>query len=461
VRLGGPSTLSAELGLASQAGAFIHSNSWHRNTNAPRLPTRGLPPVYSGLDREVDNFTFANENHLVVGSAGNRTNELGPPGTAKNALCVGAAQADPNEMNFGNGNPGPTADGRRKPDLMAVGCGIESARVNTPCETVSRNCFSSYATPHAAAAAALVRQYFLDGWYPSGEKRAADSLAPTGSLLKAVLLNSTQDMTGAGVAGYPSNAEGWGLIRLDRTLFFRGARRRLRVWDQPHAAGVMPAVDFHPYDFDVADETEQLKITLVWSDPAPFFLAFFGAPIVNDLNLEVTAPDGTRYLGNDFTNRVSTPNGNTRDALNTVEMVIVNNPAPGRWQLLVHGIVNQGNPGQGYALVATANLKSKCFVASAVYGDETHPDVGLMRSWRDRSLAGGGARAAGMRGLAAAYERIGPPLGEAVRRHPRVARLLRDRFFGPAAAAARRRRARRLQVTCDGNRVGPSRGRRE
>ena len=122
---------------------------------------------------------------------------------------------------------------------------------------------------------------------------------------------------------------------------------------------------------------------------------------------------------------------------------------------------NQGNPGQGYALVATANLKSKCFVASAVYGDETHPDVGLMRSWRDRSLAGGGARAAGMRGLAAAYERIGPPLGEAVRRHPRVARLLRDRFFGPAVAAARRRRARRLQVTCDGNRVGPSRGRRE
>ena len=455
-------TLFNELTLAGGAGAFIHSNSWHRNTNPAALPARGAPAVYTVLDSQVDNFTFNNENHLVVGSAGNNGEELGPPGTAKNALCVGAAQADPNEMNLGDGNPGPTADGRRKPDLMAVGCGIQSAMVSTPCGTGQRSpCASSYATPHAAAAATLVRQYFLDGWYPSGEKRAADSLTPTGALLKAVLLNSTQDMTGTGVAGYPSNAEGWGLIRLDRTLFFRGARRRLRVWDQRHAAGLGPGVDFNPYDFDVADETEQLKVTLVWSDPARFFLAFLGPPLVNDLNLEVSAPDGTTYLGNDFTNRVSTPSGNTLDALNTVEMVVVNNPMPGKWRLLVQGIVNQGNPGQGYALVATASLKSKCFVASAVYGDETHPDVRLIRSWRDRSLAGGGARAAGMRALSAAYERVGPPLGEAVRRDPRVARLLRDRVFGPVVAAARRRRARRLQATSDGSRVGPSRGRRE
>ena len=111
------------------------------------------------LDSQVDNFTFNNENHLVVGSAGNNGEELGPPGTAKNALCVGAAQADPNAMNLGDGNPGPTADGRRKPDLMAVGCGIQSAMVSTPCVTGQRSpCASSNATPHAAAAATLVRQ---------------------------------------------------------------------------------------------------------------------------------------------------------------------------------------------------------------------------------------------------------------------------------------------------------------
>ena len=166
------SPLATELAAASGAGAFVHSHSWHDNTNPHLLPARGAPAVYTLQDFNVDNFTFNNENHLVVGSAGNNGEELGPPGTAKNALCVGAAQADPNEMNFGDGNPGPTADGRRKPDLMAVGCGILSARVNTGCETRARRpCASSYATPHVAAAAALVRQYFLDGWYP--ERREA------------------------------------------------------------------------------------------------------------------------------------------------------------------------------------------------------------------------------------------------------------------------------------------------
>ena len=200
---------------------------------------------------------------------------------------------------------------------------------------------------------------------------------------------------------------------------------------------------FQPHDFDVAEDSEQLKVTLVWSDPGSVFPVFFAGPsLVNDLDLEVTAPGGTKYVGNDFAGGVSRPNGTNSDVLNNVEMVVVNNPPPGRWQLLVHGIVNVGNPGQGYALVATASLKSKCFVASAVYGDEAHPDVRLIRSWRDRSLARGGARAAAMRGLAAAYHKVGPPMGEAVGRHPWLARLMRNRVFRPAVAAARRRRER-------------------
>ena len=34
---------------------------------------------------------------------------------------------DPNEMTVGDGNPGPTADGRRKPDIVTPGCAITSA----------------------------------------------------------------------------------------------------------------------------------------------------------------------------------------------------------------------------------------------------------------------------------------------------------------------------------------------
>ena len=97
-------------------GAVIHTNSWHDNTAGA-----GKPATYNQTAADVDTFTWNNEDHLVLGSAGNTGEEQGPPGTAKNAICVGAAQADPNEMNFGDGNAGPTADGRNKPDLDGVG----------------------------------------------------------------------------------------------------------------------------------------------------------------------------------------------------------------------------------------------------------------------------------------------------------------------------------------------------
>ena len=95
---------------------------------------------------------------------------------------------------------------------------------NTTCDTGAPGaCATSWATPNAAAAAVLVRQYFIEGWYPSGEKEARNAFTPTGALLKAVLLNSTVDMTG-GSPGTPHATEGWGLIRLDRTLVFCGDR---------------------------------------------------------------------------------------------------------------------------------------------------------------------------------------------------------------------------------------------
>ena len=58
-----------------------------------------------------------------------------PPGIAKNTLCVAAAKAFPDQMERGSGVSGPTSDKRRKPDLMAVGCGIRSAKVGTLCDT--------------------------------------------------------------------------------------------------------------------------------------------------------------------------------------------------------------------------------------------------------------------------------------------------------------------------------------
>lgn len=343
-----PNSMLAELTTAASMGAAIHTNSWHDNTAGA-----GNPATYNQTSADVDTFAWNNEDHLVFGSAGNNGEEQGPPGTAKNAICVGAAQADPNEMNFGDGNAGPTADGRRKPDLMAVGCGIQSATVSTACGTGPRSaCATSYATPHAAAAAALIRQYFMEGWYPTGTPQPHHAFVPSGALLKAVLINATIDMTG--IVGYPSNQEGWGLIRLDNALAFPGSARNLRVTDTRNADGLITG-ETRVHHIDVASNAEPLRVTLVWTDPPG--AANSATPVVNNLDLEVVSPNGTQlFRGNVFASGVSATGG-AADTLNNVEMVLVNAPAPGDWTIRVIGTaVNVGNPGQGYALGVSGDL---------------------------------------------------------------------------------------------------------
>jgi hypothetical protein len=354
-------TLLQELNMAAEAGATIHSNSWHDNTEG-----KGQPATYNQTAADVDTFTWRMEDHLVLGSAGNIGEEQGPPGTAKNAICVGASQADPNEMNYGDGNDGPTADGRRKPDLITPGCGIESATVDTPCGTGPRvPCATSYATPHTAAAAALARQYYTEGWYPSGARQPDRAFVPSGALLKATLINSTIDMTG--IAGYPSDREGWGLVRLNRVLFFPGGARKIRVWDIRHAEGLTTG-ESNTHHVDVASNAQPLKVTLVWTEPPGN--AGSERPVVNNLDLVVSSPDGTQtYIGNDFNGGASVPNsGAAADRLNNVEMALINNPAPGQWAIKVVGTeVNVGNPGQGYAVVASADVAEAVAPAAFQY----------------------------------------------------------------------------------------------
>ena len=338
-------SMLSELSKAASIGATIHTNSWHDDTNG-----KGKPAKYNQHAADVDEFTWNNEDHLVLGSAGNTGEQQGPPGTAKNAICVCAALADPNEMSIGDGNPGPTIDGRLKPDLTGVGCGIMSSAVNTACGVIARGCATSWVTPHIAATATLARQYYTEGFYPTGTRQPHHAFTPTGALLKATLINGTIDMTNQ--AGYPSDLEGWGIIRLQNVLPFPNSARATRVWDTRHVDGLGTG-DVHEHHLDVMPGAQPLRVTLVWSD-APG-AANSSTPQVNDLNLEVVAPGGaTTFLGNDFANGASTTGG-AADSVNNVEMVLVNSPAPGDWIIRVVGAaVNVGR--QGYALVASGDL---------------------------------------------------------------------------------------------------------
>jgi hypothetical protein len=360
----GNNTMFSMLHDAADDGAFVHTNSWHTSLNPACLPA-----LYDQTALDVDRFVWENENHVVLGSGGNQGEEQGPPGTAKNAVCINATEADPNEMNFGDGNIGPTSDFRRKPDLMAPGCGINSANFNTTCDIIARGCATSWATPAAAASAILILQYYSEGYYPTGTQNPPDAFTPSGALLKATLLNGTLNMTGTvgshpcadpgdpfTLGGYPGDLEGWGLIRLNSVLDLPGSPRTLRVWDRRNNEGLITGENgFHIVE--VRSNAQPLKITLVWTDPPPADPNSI-APVVNNLDLEVESPDLTQtFLGNVFDASGVSTTGGAPDDVNNVEMVMINNPDPGEWFVTIKGTeVNVGNPGQGYALVTTGDL---------------------------------------------------------------------------------------------------------
>jgi Subtilase family len=330
-------------------GARVHTNSWHDDTR-----------FYNNTAFNVDSFVWLNEMSFVCGSTANsgQGEKLGPPGTAKNALCVSAGRRHPNHTRHGDGKSGPTPapDRRRKPEICAPGCGINAATTDPGClcSIPPNGCATSWATPVIAGAAALVRQYYLEGFHRAGVQDLSQSHTPTGALVKATLLNSTVLMESAAV--YPNGNTGWGLVKLDNTLFFAGGARRLFVEDVLNADG-LEAGQSRAHDITVTSPDQPLKITLVWSDPPG--QVFAGKALVHDLNLIVTSPGGTDvYLGNvNFVNGFSTPRTptSTPDANNNVEMVIVRDPEPGLWTITVECVeANLGK--QGYALVATGAL---------------------------------------------------------------------------------------------------------
>jgi subtilisin family serine protease len=226
---GGSVSLLNYLDATHGDGAAIHSNSFSDKSTT----------AYTTMSQDVDTFSWNNEDNLVVVATSNNlpapspapagttvSANPHPPWTSKDALAVAATATSPNQNNVSTGGLGPTFDGRRKPEIYAPGTSVLSAEAGLACGTATCT-GSSMATPAVAASAALVRQYFTEGWYPSGTRQPSQSFTPSGALLKAVLLNATIPMTGtdangsaAALTSYPSNLGGWGRLVLANSLFF-------------------------------------------------------------------------------------------------------------------------------------------------------------------------------------------------------------------------------------------------
>lgn len=362
---------------AVRHGAKIGSNSWGNDTQGDY----DLDCMqFDALVRDADAETPGDQPYILEFSAGNAgpaPQTIGSPAAAKNVIATGASEntAGTLAMTYGLyadgpdtladfSSRGPCADGRIKPDLVAPGTWIAStasADALDPAGTSwsvidDRYVYmggTSMAGPYAAGAAAVFVQF-----YESTHTNAV----PSPALVKAALINSAEELDEAngGPGPVPNNDEGWGRITLTNiiTTNVAAAPRYYQYVDQSVDLTNGQVYERHVF---VQGADQPLKVTLAYTD-VPGFPGAVPA-LVNDLDLEVVAPDGTLYRGNQFGAGESVPNPPNADHLNNVEGVYLTAPAPGDYVVRVRATrVAQdavaGTPAvdQDFALVDSGDL---------------------------------------------------------------------------------------------------------
>eukprot|EP00603_Paraphysomonas_imperforata_P010137 CAMPEP_0114454338 /NCGR_PEP_ID=MMETSP0104-20121206/2531_1 /TAXON_ID=37642 ORGANISM="Paraphysomonas imperforata, Strain PA2" /NCGR_SAMPLE_ID=MMETSP0104 /ASSEMBLY_ACC=CAM_ASM_000202 /LENGTH=299 /DNA_ID=CAMNT_0001626721 /DNA_START=580 /DNA_END=1479 /DNA_ORIENTATION=- len=214
---------------------------------------------------------------------------------------------------------------------------------------------TSMASPAMAGNAALIQQYFKEGFYPSGSRNAADAFTPSGALLKAMLVHSGKNMdtvtyddgTQQSTGGYPSYIQGYGKIRLSDvlnfgestndpiTLFVKGDTNTA----SPMHASLSSTLVTHRYYIVAPSSPSSIRVTMTYTDQIGS--AGSSRPLVNDLELRVKL-NGDVYV----------PHFNSYSDINNIEMVDIDNPCAGcNFTIEVRAVSLSAV--QPYALVAT------------------------------------------------------------------------------------------------------------
>ncbi|MFZ1549862.1 MAG: S8 family serine peptidase, partial [Anaerolineae bacterium] len=274
----------------------------------------------SARDHDLRIATYP--NHLVIYSSGNSGDEqgyapynfAGCPGAPsdcwanitgqmkqnKDMFAIGALELDDDLTSFSS--RGPMYDGRIIPQLVIEG--IEG---------------TSDAAPKVTGEVAMLAQVY---------KAKNSGSEPTSSLLRAIMMNTADDLGNAG----PDFKHGYGRPNL---------RRAYNVIDNAQfLTGSVSHGGTNSHTITVPANTKQVRVMIVWPDVAAAVSA--NPAIVNNLDLVAKDPSNVSYnpwvLDHSASvAAISAAATRSVDSRNTIEQVTLDDPASGNWTMEVSG----------------------------------------------------------------------------------------------------------------------------
>lgn len=277
-------------------------------------------------------------------------------------------------------------DNRLKPTVLAPGFWTTSSygTYNSTADFCQSRVLrgTSMSCPTAAGYALKVRRYFLDGFYPTGARTAANGFTPSGALIKAALVHSGQkmlyrvasDADASGVhavtdisASYPSTKVGYGRIQMNKVLnFAQAATNPVNYFvvggatsSDSNYAQLTTSGQTQTYTFTTGSGAQRaLRVTFSYTD-YPGTAITTGTAMVNVLSVKVTSSAGTvnpylvsgTVVDNTQVIDIASPTANTVYTVTVTGTSITRSPQP--FALIVSGAITYIADGPSESLAYT------------------------------------------------------------------------------------------------------------
>jgi hypothetical protein len=348
---GDRNALTAQL-LSAGIQACYQTNSWGDSQTT----------LYTTVSAQMDSILFNNDIVILQSQSNTGNQNSRPQAWAKNIVSVGGIShydnANFDDDRWTSASFGPAQVGRVKPELSNA-YDVTLTTYTTTTTGYANFSGTSNATPVTAGLFGVMYQMYAQGVFNNPAIGGSIfAKRPKASLARALMINTARPYELATNVNTTREKQGWGTASPRNLWDRRGNMFMVNETD------VLQNLQSKTYRLFVDAGTPQLRVTMAFLEPSPG--AATATPHINNLNLKVTAPNGTIYWGNNGMTATGTavnwtPAGGAASAVDMIENVFIQNPASGAWTVEVIGanivtdarVETAGVVDADYALVAS------------------------------------------------------------------------------------------------------------